>query len=120
MLGVIGKDHYRSRFEALGCEMESFEYRRAFDTMDGIPCVYETAFAWRGEKSTEQRRLVTGVNWSPGINNPFRQLGHIGRSLDTVLTGQRSGSREPIILVLHAACARVQYTDRGKSAVVTK
>jgi DNA topoisomerase VI subunit B len=119
MLGVIGKDHYRARFEALGCEMKSFDYRRALDTMDGIPCVYETAFAWRGEKSTERRRLVTGVNWSPGINNPFRQLGHIGRSLDTVLTSQRSGLGEPIILVLHAACARVQYTDRGKSAVVT-
>ena len=64
------------------------------------------------------RRMVTGVNWSPGIVNPFRQLGRCGDSLDTVLQQQRCGRDEPIILVLHMACPRVEYTDRGKSAVV--
>ena len=25
-LGIIGKEHFRQRFEAAGCEMESFDY----------------------------------------------------------------------------------------------
>ena len=76
----------------------------------------ETAFGWCPEG--ESRRLVTGVNWSPGIINPFRELGHFGQSLDTILSQQRVDRDEPVILVLHMACPRVEYTDRGKSSVV--
>lgn len=118
MLGVIGKEHFRRRFEAAGCEMESFEYRKVTDTTDGVPWVVETAFGWCPE--TESRRLITGVNWSPGIINPFRELGAFGRSLDTVLSQQRADRDEPVIFVLHMACPRVEYTDRGKSSVVVK
>ena len=64
--------------------MESFDYRRVMQVEDGVPWVVETAFAWC-PKATE-RRLVTGVNWSPGIVNPFRELGEFGTSLDTILT----------------------------------
>jgi hypothetical protein len=38
--------------------------------------------------------------------------------LDTVLAEQYANREEPVILVLHLACPRVEYTDRGKSAVV--
>ena len=58
------------------------------------------------------------MNWSPGIVNPFRELGKFGQSLDSVLEQQRAGRDEPVVLVLHMACPRVEYTDRGKSAVV--
>ena len=115
-LGVIGKDHLRRRFEAVGCEMESFDYRKVTDTTDGVPWVVETAFGWCPD--AESRRLVIGVNWSPGIINPFRELGHWGQSLDTILSRQRADRDEPVILVLHMACPRVEYTDRGKSSVV--
>jgi DNA topoisomerase VI subunit B len=116
LLGVIGKDHLATRFASLGCEMESFDYRKVMDETDGIPWVLETAFAWRPE--AEARRLITGVNWSPGIVNPFRELGRFGQSLDSVLEQQRAGRSEPVVLVLHIACPRVEHTDRGKSAVV--
>ena len=68
----------------------------------------------------DSRRLVTGVNWSPGIINPFRELGTWGQSLDTILTQQKADRDEPVILVLHMACPRVEYTDRGKSSVVVE
>ena len=68
----------------------------------------------------DERRLVTGVNWSPGIINPFRQLGSYGESLDSILQQQRVGRDEPVIFVLHVACPRVEYLDRGKSAVVVR
>ena len=64
------------------------------------------------------RLLIPGVNWSPGIINPFRELGPFGQSLDTILSQQRADQDEPVALILHLACPRVQYTDRGKSAVV--
>ena len=108
---------FKTRFEAIGCEMESFEYRKVVDTTDGVPWVVETAFGWIPDDD-RARRLVTGVNWSPGIVNPFRELGSFGQSLDTILSQQRADQDEPIILVLHMACPRVEYTDRGKSAVV--
>ena len=69
-------------------------------------------------KAQTLRRLVSGVNWSPGILNPFRELGRFGASLDTILADQRANRNEPVVLVLHIVCPRVEYTDRGKSALV--
>jgi DNA topoisomerase VI subunit B len=116
MLGSIGKNHFERRFKEAGCEMESFQCKRIMDVGDGVPWIIETAFGWCPE--ADGRRLVTGVNWSPGIVNPFRELGRFGKSLDTVLSQSRTDKDEPVILVLHMACPRVEYTDRGKSAVV--
>ena len=118
LLGSIGRDHFKMRFAAAGCEMESFDYRRVMDTTDGVPWVVETAFGWCPD--ADARRLVCGVNWSPGIINPFRELGRFGQSLDTILSQQRAERDDPVILVLHMACPRVEYTDRGKSAVVVR
>ena len=114
--GVIGKEHIAARFEALGCEMGSFRYKKVLGHQDdGLPYVIETAFAWRPDG---ERKIVTGVNWSPGILNPFRELGSFGESLDSVLSEQYVRRAEPIAFLLHAACPRVEYADRGKSAVV--
>jgi hypothetical protein len=87
-----------------------------------LPAVIETAFGYcpDWEDSGIGRKLITGVNWSPGLVNPFRQLGGYGRSLDSLLTAQRASADEPVILALHVAQPRVQYLDRGKSAVVTE
>jgi hypothetical protein len=117
-LGSIGRDHFAARFEQMGCRMESFKYQRVVHDKDadGLPCILETAFAWC--PALRQRRIVTGVNWSPGIKNPFRQLGEYGESLDEVLRTQRVGWGMPSAFAIHVACPRVEYTDRGKSAVV--
>ena len=117
-LGAIGRAHFETRFAAAGCQMESFDYKRIMGTTDGVPWIVETAFGWC--PSAGNRRLVTGVNWSPGIVNPFRELGRFGTSLDTILSRQRADRDEPVILVLHMVCPRVEYTDRGKSAVVVR
>lgn len=119
-LGVLGKSHLEQRLRELCCEMKTFEYRKAMGDSDGVPWLIETAFAWRGDNGGASgcRRLITGVNWSPGIVNPFRQLGKLGEGLDSVLEKQRAGRNEPVVLLLHLACPRVNYTDRGKSAVV--
>jgi DNA topoisomerase VI subunit B len=117
-LGTIGHDHLATRFEASGCRMDSFAYRKVIADADGdgLPCVLETAFAWR--PGSQERRIVTGVNWSPGIRNLFRQLGRYGESLDAILQEQKIGWDAQAVFLLHVACPRVEYTDRGKSAVV--
>jgi DNA topoisomerase VI subunit B len=115
-LGLIGKDHLAERFRALGCQMESFTFRPATGVTGGLPRVVEAAFAHCPD--ADERRLVTGVNWSPGILNPFRQLGQGGPSLDDVLAEQKAGPDEPVIILFHVASPGVQFTDRGKSAVV--
>jgi DNA topoisomerase VI subunit B len=118
LLGIIGRDHLAARFARYGCEMKSFDYRQVRDTTDGLPWVVETAFGWCPKIG--QRLLITGVNWSPGIINPFRELGRFGQSLDTILSQQRADQDEPVVLMLHMACPRVAYTDRGKSAVAVR
>jgi DNA topoisomerase VI subunit B len=116
-LGIIGKEHLQRRFALYGQE-ESFEYRRAVGLDDGVPWVVEAAFAYCPQFAG--RYVPSGVNWSPGIRNPFRVLGTdwYARSLDSVLEQQRIGRYQPVLAFLHMARARVDYTDRGKSSVV--
>lgn len=117
-LGIIGRQHLESRFSAIGCEMKSFDYRKVEGDSHGIPWIVEVAFAWC--PSLSQRRIITGVNWSPGIINPFRELGNFGESLDSILEQQKAGVDEPIVLLLHLACPNVSFTDRGKSSVIVE
>jgi DNA topoisomerase VI subunit B len=116
-LGLIGEDHLAVRFEAAGADLATFRYRRTFGETDGVPDVIETAFGWCPDGANE-RRIITGVNWSPAIGSPFRSLGAYGQSLDSILTEQRSGHDEPIVFVLHLARPRIEFTDHGKTAVV--
>ena len=114
-LGIIGRDHLAAQFAALGCEMESFAYHKEVGTNKGLPWILETAFAWCPQ--IRNRRIVTGVNFSPCIVNPFRELGGYGSSLDTLLTSQRATAEEPVVLLIHVTCPRVSYLDRGKSSI---
>jgi hypothetical protein len=58
------------------------------------------------------------VNWSAAWVNPFRQLGGYGNSLDSIMESRRFSRHQPIVLLVHVAHPRVQYSDRGKSTVV--
>jgi DNA topoisomerase VI subunit B len=116
-LGCIGREHLAARFEAVGGNLKTFRYRRTVGENDGIPDVIESAFAWCPD-GVDERHIITGVNWSVAIGNPFRSLGPYGESLDSILTEQRSGRDEPIIFVLHVARPRIEFTDHGKTAVV--
>jgi hypothetical protein len=124
-LGVIGKDHLYRMMEAAGGDPKTFTYNRTFGETAGIPRVVEFAFGvhrdgLRNSGHAPSRTAITGVNWSPGINNPFRQLGRSGEGLDGILSDFRANITQPVIAMLHLACPRVAYTDRGKSAIVVE
>jgi len=116
-LGIVGKDHLLSRFVEMGCDSEQFKYAKKLDFEDGLPYVLETAFGWLGDEAEDQRKIVTGANWSAAIKNPFRAFGPTGEGLEAQLSELKAGAREPILFTLHLAHPRVQYTDRGKSAI---
>lgn len=132
LLGIIGEDHLRTRFLALGVQPESFRYSRSLSKSkksrpatdekacfnDDVPWVLESAFGWLGDKAAAERRIYAGANWSAAINNPFRSFGSTGEGLEAVLTDKKAGADEPIVFVLHLAHPRVEYTDRGKTALV--
>jgi Histidine kinase-, DNA gyrase B-, and HSP90-like ATPase len=121
-LGIIGKAHLYRMMEAAGGDPKTFKYFQTLGQMDGIPRVIEASFsvhrdglsAFRGPN----RKTITGVNWSPGIGNPFRQLGRGGASMDALLSDLHADGSQPLIVCLHVACARVAHLDRGKSAIV--
>ena len=116
-LGLIGKEHLLACFKAVGLEAETFKYQKVAGVdADDLPWVVETAFGWC--PSLEQRRIVAGVNWSVALGNPFRSFGRTGEGLESLLAEERAGRNEPVVFVLHFACPRTQYTDRGKSAIV--
>jgi len=80
--------------------------------------VLESAFGWLGEAAKDQRKIYTGANWSSTIKNPFRSFGSTGQGLETTLAKFRVTCNEPVVFVLHLAHPRVEYTDRGKSALI--
>ena len=124
-LGIIGKAHFYRMMEAVGGDPKTFTYNSSFGETDGVPRLVEFAFGIHRDGLAAagrppSRKVITGVNWSPGINNPFRQLGRGGESLDAILADVRANTSQPVIAVLHLACPRVTYTDRGKSAIVVE
>jgi DNA topoisomerase VI subunit B len=118
-LGVIGKDHFRSLFARLGGNDASFQYKRIETTNDAdLPVIVEVAFAYNPR--SEHRLLLTGINHSPAISNPFRYLGNGGEGLERVLSGQRCESDDPIIVAVHLSCPAINYLDRGKGAIALR
>jgi hypothetical protein len=67
------------------------------------------------------RRIITGVNNSVAIGDPFRDISGVDdeyeKSLGELLTGLKADQEEPIVFVLHVVCPRLDYLDRGKSNV---
>ena len=112
-LGLLGKDHFITRFEKLDVDPPTFQYKRALLDLDGVPYAIEAAFGYCPNENMHQQ--IVGVNWSTSLINPYRNLGPYG--LDGLLMDQRAGEDEPIILALHLASPRVAYTDKAKSAL---
>ncbi len=130
-LGIIGEEHMRKRLLAMGVQPDSFRYtkklgspksKKSTPESDGkagfMPWVLESAFGYRGEDADGDRIILAGANWSGAIGNPFRSFGSTGEGLEATLTELQAGAREPIVFVLHLAHPRIEYRDRGKSALV--
>jgi hypothetical protein len=126
-LGIIGEEHLWRYCVSNGAAEASFQYRRHLGTRtDRVPYVIEAAFAIRptviGEQDTADdqetpRRLITaGMNFSPVIGSPFERLTAF-ESLRGVLGRHHVNVADPVIVVLHYTCPRVDFADRGKGTL---
>jgi hypothetical protein len=115
-LGPIGKDNIASRFDELGCDMETNRYQLCKGYAHGVPYLVEVAFAWNEDLG--ELRLITGIHWSPTLGNPFRTLGRYGEALDGLLEELEIGADSPVVLLVHLVHPGVSYSDQGKSAVL--
>jgi DNA topoisomerase VI subunit B len=122
-LGVISAEHFKQRFLLAGGNADTFKYEQRKGTTDnGIPYIVEFAFGLHQHGLTQEskvsRKIVTGANWSVGINNPFRAFGSTGEGLENTLAQVRANASQPVICALHLASANIQYADRGKSSII--
>jgi hypothetical protein len=116
-LGLIGEEHFRLRLLAMGVLPSSFRYTKSL-SKEGMPWVLESAFGWLGADAGDSRQIYAGANWSAAIQNPFRSFGATGQGLEAALSDMKVGAYEPVVFALHLAHPRIEYTDRGKSALI--
>jgi hypothetical protein len=121
LLGIIGEDHLRRMIEAAGGEETSFKYFATAGHDGGLPYLVEIATCpykkWVvGKDETRERKLVTGVNFSATLENPFDTFRNL-EGMDEILTDLRAGSSAPVIVCVHYACPHIEYLDRGKSRI---
>ena len=122
LLGVIGEEHLRRLSVGLGGEEKSFKYFPSFGyDGHGRPYVVEIATCafkkWvHGKGESQGRRLITGVNFSATLENPFQSFRGL-ESMDEILTELRADTYAPIIVCVHYVCPHIEYLDRGKSRI---
>ena len=120
LLGVIGEEHLRRLMTGVGGESKSFKYFASPGDADGVPYMVEIATCpykrWVTGKEAPGRKLITGVNSSATLANPFDTLKGM-EGMDEILVDLRAGPRAPVIVCVHYACPHVDYLDRGKSRI---
>lgn len=108
-LGIIGGDHLRQVMaERFGIEPECFSYRKVEGVAGDLPFVIETAFAYAVHEE-RSRVILAGLNFSPVLKMPFP-------SLQWRLGDCRVDSFDPVVFIVHVACPRFKFIERGKGA----
>ena len=111
-VGIIGSDHLAAHLIRDDADLVNFRYKRVAGEHHDIPYVVEAAFV---SYSDDRRpRIITGVNWSGAINQPFRFQ---WRRLGEILASRSIYESSPVAVAVHFACPRPEFTDRGKSTI---
>jgi hypothetical protein len=122
LLGIIGEEHLRSLCKSAGGEPQSFKYfLSAGRDAKGVSYVVEIATCpfkkWvDGKVENRTRQLITGVNFSATLDNPFQSFKGM-EGMEAILTELRAGPYAPVIVCVHYACPHIEYLDRGKSRI---
>ncbi len=88
----------------------SVHYKKAEGLSDGLPFVLEVAFGVHtGQFETAYGERIIGLNWTPTLSRGALP------ELASLLGEQRVDIFDPVELVVHLACPRLDYTDHGKT-----
>jgi hypothetical protein len=111
-LGVLGEAHVQ-RYLATHyhAEPERLKYHKVESMAEDLPFVLELACGCytKDFEYLAQQSLV-GVNWSPALKAPFP-------GLQLFLGEARVDSFDPVVVFVHLAMPRPDFTDRGKSTL---
>ena len=111
-LGVIGKDTLtRWMVDHDGVEEWSIKYRKRTGLEGNMPWVLETAFGVHREDCAGNRRIITGLNWSPTLGIPIQEI-------RSVIQSQRLDLGDPVTYLIHLVRPEWKFTGRGKGTVV--
>ncbi len=109
-LGVIGEEHI------IGAMARYYEvklgaiYKKFVSKSQTLPFVLEVAIGIK-MSAKSQRTVAVGMNWSPAIGDPIAKL-------DGLLGENRIYSSDPVAVVVHLACPRLEFADRGKGRLI--
>jgi hypothetical protein len=107
-LGIIGESHLAaSLVSCWEIDRDSIRYRRVAESANDMPFVLEVAFGVQSERHERRREIIAGVNWSPILGSPFP-------CLPSLLGEARVDEFDPVTVIVHLACPRPEFTDRGK------
>jgi DNA topoisomerase VI subunit B len=109
-LGVLGGAYLSEALTTLyAVDPETLVYRAATGTTHGLPYSLEVVCGQRWAEDAE-RQLLCGFNFTPALGVPFTDLPWICGDADV-----QEG--DPVVLLVHVTCPRLDATDRGKTAV---
>ena len=130
VLGILGEEVLRAGIEAR-YSFENFYYRKAENTFKideaEVPYILEMAVATGCELHNESTRLTVfvGVNNSISYGNPFftneyfrystQRLSLEGWGLNGFLSQLKVDSYDPVVIVIHLVCPRLEYKDKSKT-----
>ncbi len=105
-LGIIGEANITQWLKRF---CTSVHYKKAEGmTQDGLPYILEVAFGVRVGASGLVE--IIGLNWSPTLKSPINGF---YRLLDDC----RVDAHDPVLVVVHLACPRLDFTETGKGAL---
>lgn len=109
-LGSIGKDHFTHWLTNHAfCDQTTIKYKKVVGEAAELPFVLEIAVGIHTKDYEGCKGGVTvGVNWTPMLTMPIKEL-------QQYLGENRVDSFDPVRVVVHLACPRIEFTDRGKS-----
>jgi DNA topoisomerase VI subunit B len=112
--GLLGDAHLTAWLTRHGCQ--DIVYAKTLDVDEnGRPFVVETAFGYR--PSASARLIVTGINSSPCLGDPFRELDENETSLADLLGESYLHEDSPTMVIVHLTAPCLSYTDQGKSSL---
>ena len=117
-LGLIGRDHFARLFAVDGADPDQIRYSRELGHDGDLPFVVEAAFA--RIKDLSSTPLVSGINWSPAIGDPFRWSASAWshHSLRGLMRDRHILAGTPALIGVSVATPTVSFVDRGKSAAM--
>jgi hypothetical protein len=126
VLGVLGEHHVRQALAAwYGVADDTLRYRCQKGVADGLPYVLEVACGWRitaadeaadeadaeDPDSDEPGVRLCGYNFAPSLRTPFPHL-------EQLCDDAEIDYDDPVVLMVHLTCPRLDATDRGKTTLV--